>query len=160
MIRNVTPDDIQPITDIYNDYIRTSVATFETTPLTVKEMGDRIMSISREYPYFVCVENERVVGFCCAHRWKDRDAYDSTLETTVYLSPRAKGRGLGRAMMERLIDECRRRGFFALIACITGCNDESIALHRKLGFKQVSLFEQVGYKLGQRLDVVDYELRL
>ena len=62
--------------------------------------------------------------------------------------------------MEKLVDECRRRGFKALIACITGENEASIAFHRRLGFEQVSLFRSVGYKHGRWLDVVDMELLL
>lgn len=101
-----------------------------------------------------------MAGYCYAHPWKERAAYSNTLETTIYLHPDFKGRGTGTALMDRLVADCRRMGFKALIACITGENEASIAFHRKLGFEQASLFRSVGYKHGRWLDVVDMELLL
>ncbi len=160
MIRRVTPQDTAAITGIYNEYIAHTVISFETEPLSETEMQRRIGQISAAFPYFVYEIDDEVAGYCYAHEWKERAAYRHTLETTVYLSPRHTGKGIGLALMQRLIDECRNRGYHALIACITGNNEASKALHAKLGFTQVSHFKAVGYKLGQWLDVVDYELLL
>lgn len=82
------------------------------------------------------------------------------METTVYLSPAVVGRGIGTLLMKNLIEECRLSEYKALIACITEGNSESMALHKKLGFKQVSFFEKVGFKFGRWLNVIDYELLL
>lgn len=160
MIRDVKLDDARAIADIYRGYVVDGVASFETRAVEEPEMRRRIAEISALYPYFVYEESGHVVGYCYAHAWKERAAYCHTLETTIYLAPDSCGKGIGRQLMERLIDDCRRRGFHALIACVTGGNEASCALHRKLGFKQVSMFEQVGEKFGQWLDVVDYELLL
>lgn len=124
-------------------------------------MGERIKDISTEYPYYV-YENEdgTVSGYCYAHRWKEREAYSHTLETTIYLAPGIERRGIGTQLMHMLIDECRHRGFVALIACITGDNEASIKMHASLGFEQKSCFEKVGIKFGKMLDVVDMELLL
>ena len=151
MIRNVSSQDAKAIVDIYNEYVVNSVATFETEPLRVEEMEGRIAGISASYPYLVYVDHDEVVGYCYAQY---------TLETTVYLSPRYKGKGIGRQLMERLIEECRAGGYHALIACITEGNEASCSLHEKLGFKKVSHFEKVGLKFERWLDVVDYELRI
>ena len=118
MIRNVSLRDAKAIVDIYNEYVVNSVATFETEPLRVEEMEGRIAGISASYPYLVYVDQDEVVGYCYAHTWKEKAAYKYTLETTVYLSPRYKGKGIGRQLMERLIEECRAGGYHALIACI------------------------------------------
>ena len=160
MIREVTPHDADAITAIYNEYILHSTISFETEPLTPEAMRDRIAHIADHYPYFVAEEAGTVVGYCYAHPWKERAAYGHTLETTVYLSPLGQNKGLGRELMLRLIEECRRQGYRALIACITGNNEASRAFHARLGFEQVSLFKEVGHKFGQWLDVVDYELLL
>lgn len=161
MIREVKPqEDAAAITAIYNEYILHSTISFETEPLTIEAMRDRIAHIAETYPYFVAEEEGVITGYCYAHPWKERAAYGHTLETTVYLSPEYQSRGTGRQLMSRLIDECRHRGYRALIACITGNNEASRTFHARLGFKQVSLFTEVGYKLGQWLDVVDYELLL
>ncbi|OUP15880.1 GNAT family N-acetyltransferase [Parabacteroides distasonis] len=160
MIRNVSLRDAKAIVDIYNEYIVNSVITFETEPLREEEMRERMAAISASYPYLVYLVDDEVAGYCYAHAWKERAAYRYTLETTVYLSPGYKGKGIGRLLMERLIEECRAGGFHALIACITEGNEASYSLHEKLGFRKVSHFEKVGMKFGRWLDVVDYELIL
>jgi L-amino acid N-acyltransferase YncA len=160
MIRNVKPEDVSAITDIYNHYVRESTATFETEPVTEEEMRNRVLSISAHFPYLVDEENEVITGYCYAHPWKARAAYQYTLETTVYLAPEFIGKGIGRLLMERLIEESRSSGFRALIACITAENESSCSFHERLGFEKVSHFVKVGEKFGRRLDVVDYEMLL
>lgn len=160
MIRPVKISDTEEITNIYNDYIVNSVATFETEPLGEEEMRFRIAQVSMRFPYFVLVEDGKIVGYCYAHPWKSRAAYKYTLETTVYVSSKHLGRGIGKQLMLKLIEECRRKGYRALVACITSGNTASCVLHEKLGYKKVSHFERVGIKLGKWLDVVDYELLL
>lgn len=100
------------------------------------------------------------MAYAYAHPWKERAAYAATWETTVYADHACVRRGLGTALMRVLIDRCRRQGCRVLIACITGCNAPSIAMHSKLGFFRASHFKGVGMKMGRTLDVVDYELRL
>ncbi len=159
-IRNVQWQDTGAITAIYNEYVLHSVVTFETEPLREEEMRTRIAEISARFPYFVCEEAGNVVGYCYAHPWKERAAYAHTLETAVYLSSHHTGKGMGTLLMQELIESCRRAEFRALVACVTEGNIASDALHRKLGFKQVSRFEQVGWKFGCWLGIVDYELLL
>ena len=99
-------------------------------------------------------------GYCYAHPWKERAAFANTFETTVYVAHGSGGRGIGTSLMQRLIEACRDKGCRVLVACITGCNEPSIALHKKLGFVQASHFHNVGYKFGRWLDVVDLEMQL
>lgn len=80
--------------------------------------------------------------------------------TTVYLTPEACHKGIGPLLMTHLIDECRRQGYHALIACITADNLSSLRFHHRLGFRQVSRFSEVGLKFGRWLDVIDLELIL
>ena len=160
IIRPVELSDSNAITEIYNHYILNSVASFETEALSIEMMRNRISEISVNFPYFVCEIDGDIAGYCYAHPWKERAAYRFTLETTVYISPQHLHEGIGRILMEELINSCTERGFHALIACITGNNEASIALHERLGFKKVSYFEKVGYKHNQILDVVDYQLLL
>lgn len=82
-------------------------------------------------------------------RGKKRQLINIRLRPPVYLSPRYKGKGIGRQLMERLIEECRAGGYHALIACITEGNEASCSLHEKLGFRKVSHFEKVGLKFGR-----------
>lgn len=158
-IRDVRPADMPEITRIYNHYVLETDISFETEPVSVGEMTRRMEEFTASYPYIVCVADGRVAGYCYAHPWKSRAAYAGTLETTIYLDP-VHRRGIGLALMERLIDDCRKAGFDSLIACITGGNEASCRMHERLGFRQASFFKAVGRKFGRMLDVVDYQLQL
>ena len=161
LIRPVEERDIPAITGIYNHYVEHSDATFEVVPLSVSAMQKRVTAIVSEgFPYFVVEINGHVAGFAYAHTWKGYPAYSGSWETTVYLDPESTGRGLGHALMVPLIESCRAAGAHTLIACITGGNLPSIRLHEALGFRQASLFREVGLKFNRRLDVVDYQLLL
>lgn len=160
IIRQVELRDAARITEIYNYYILHCTASFETEALTEKDMETRIRTISEEFPYFVLEEGGVVQGYCYVHDWKERAAYKGVVETTVYVAREARGRGYGRKLMEQLVAACRERGYRALIACITGENTGSLAMHKRLGFTQVSHFKDVGMKFGRLLDVIDYELVL
>ena len=160
MIRPARTEDAEAIASIYAHYVRHTTISFETEAPSAEEMARRIQEISAHCPYFVEEADGKIQGYCYVHPWKERAAYSHTYETTIYLSPDACHTGIGTTMMDHLIAECRKRGYHALIACITEGNEASIALHQKLGFKQVSEFIQVGQKFGRWLNVVDLELLL
>ena len=160
MIREVTPEDAAALAAVYNPFVTGTAITFETQPVSAAEMRRRIEELSPRYPYYIYEDGGEVLGYCYLHPWKPRAAYSRTWEVTIYLSSAAQGRGVGSEMLRRLIADARERGVIALIACITQGNEHSIGFHKHLGFKQVSLFEKVGYKFGRMLDVVDLELVL
>ncbi|MCF2597407.1 N-acetyltransferase [Phocaeicola barnesiae] len=160
MIRTVTLNDAQAIADIYNEYIVHTCITFETAPVSPAEMADRIRTISSTYPYFVYEADGEMLGYCYAHGWKEKQAYRQTAETTVYVKKGHTGKGIGQALMQQLIDVSQKAGLHVLIACITYPNEASVRLHEKLGFKQVSRFNEVGRKFGQWLDIYDFQLVL
>lgn len=159
-LRPVRLEDASQIAEIYNHYVLETTISFETEAVSEHEMRARIADISSHYPYFVIEKNGRISGYCYAHEWKRRNAYQYTLETTLYLHPEAKGQGLGTLLMNALTEACRQAGFRALVACITADNEPSIRLHEKLGFTRASFFPAVGYKFGEMLDVTDYILQL
>lgn len=160
MIRPVKTEDAESIAAIYNEYILNTDISFETDAVTTEEMRLRIYEISTKFPYFVFEIDGKVVGYCYAHLWKSRAAYKHTLETTVYIAKSYQGQGIGRKLMEKLIESCKQQGYKVLIACITEDNQKSCQMHEKLGFKQVSHFEKVGCKFGRWLGVLDFELIL
>lgn len=160
-IRRVDPTrDAKEITEIYSWYVKNTTSTFELIPLSEEEMRQRIEDIASCFPYYVWEEGGDILGYCYAHKWKGFRAYDITLETTIYLRPGAKGRGIGRQLMKRLMGECRDMGIVSLIACITAENEESCRFHESLGFLPVSRFRGVGKKFGRLLDVTDYQKEL
>lgn len=160
LIRKVRLSDAAEIAEIYNRHIIHTTVTFETEPVDADEMKRRIAGFSADGLYFVCESEGKVAGYCYAHTWKTKDAYSRTLETTVYVAENFKHAGVGTMLMERLISECRRSGIHALVACITDGNAESVDFHRRLGFRRVSHFSQVGRKFGEWIDIEDYELIL
>lgn len=160
MIRQMEFHDAEAVAAIYNEYVENSVATFDTEPVDEGDMGLWIFDIASSFPCFVYEEDDEILGYCYAQPWNERDAYRYTLETTVYVARGREGKGIGEALMRKLIEECRRDGYHALIACITEGNAASDALHVKLGFKRVAHFKEVGLKFERWLDVADYELLL
>ena len=161
MIREVlAAEDAAAIAALYNEYVLHTTISFETAALTPPAMQARIESYAAECPYLVYEEEGNILGYCYAHRWKERAAYARTWESTIYLSPQACGKGRGAPLMQELIARCREAGCRVLIACITQGNERSCRFHKNLGFRQVSHFHAVGEKFGRLLDVVDYELRL
>lgn len=161
-IRPIDPArDAEAIARIYAPFVTDTDISFESVPPSAAEMRARLESFLHDSPGFLWQTPEgAVAGYCYAHPWKERAAYNPTLETTIYLDPAFARQGIGRALMEHLVADCRRRGVHSLIACITGGNEASCRLHEALGFTQASLFRQVGFKHGRWLDVVDYQLLL
>lgn len=160
ILRDARPADAEAIAAIYAPYVRETTVSFEEEPVSAEAMARRLAVFARHWPVLVAERGGRVVGYCYAHPWKERAAYALTLETTIYLEPSACGGGIGPMLMRRLADECRLRGAHALVACITDDNAASIAMHRRLGFREVSHFTEVGRKFGRWLGVVDMEMIL
>ncbi len=160
MIRQLIEADIADITALYNHYVENGVETFETEKMTEGSMRARAMWISLDNPYYVCRQDGKLAGFAYAHVWKERAAYCNTYEVSIYLDPACRHQGIGTQLMKRVIADCMDSGCHALVACVTGINEASRCFFEKLGFKQVSHFKEVGYKMGMWLDVVDYELVL
>lgn len=160
-IRDYVAADSAGIAEIYNHHVVNTTVSFETVPVSAAEMASRLRDISATYPCLVCVDSDgRVVGYAYAHRWKEKEAYSATAETTVYVGEGHGGHGVGRMLMTALIERSREAGLHALIACITADNDASCRFHEGLGFSRVSMFREVGCKFGRWLDVADYELLL
>ena len=161
MIRPIRIEDAAAVAAIYNHYIEHSTATFDTEPLSDRQMLSRLEAIVGRRPGYVSLsEAGEFQGYAYAHPWKEKAAYRYTLETTIYLAPRFVGQGVGRALLSHLVEGCRREGYRSLIACITQGNVASEVLHRKMGFRPVSRFVQVGTKFGRWIDVADYQLLL
>ena len=107
-IRPVSPDDAPALADIYNYYVQETVISFETEPLSAVAMRERVLQIAAEFPYLVGEVGGQVVGFACAHRWRERAAYAHTWESTIYLHPDWCRRGIGQGLMRELLRRCRK----------------------------------------------------
>ena len=160
MIREVIDKDIQHICEIYNYYIKNTIVTFEEQPVTIENMKKRVDEIVPNFPYYVYVEDEEVIGYTHAKNWKSRDAYRFSVESTVYLDNKAIGKGIGTQLYTKLLDELRKRKYHAVLACIALPNEKSQYLHEKFGFKKIAHLSEVGYKFNKWIDVGYWELIL
>jgi phosphinothricin acetyltransferase len=161
-IRDATPADIAAIQAIYAHHVLHGLASFEEVAPPVEEMRARYEAIVGDgKPYLVAEIDGRVVGYGYASSYRTRSAYRYTLENSIYIDERARGRGVGTALLDELVARCRRGPWRQMLAVIgDSANTASIALHRKAGFRQVGLFERVGYKHGRWVDSVVMQLEL
>ncbi|KAK5654220.1 hypothetical protein OQA88_7395 [Cercophora sp. LCS_1] len=161
-IRPVQATDIPTITSIYADAVTHSTATYELGPPDESEMSNRIDSLKDSgFPYFVAVDDSsQVLGYAYISPFRTRPAYRFFVENSVYISSDAKGKGIGRMLMERLIQECGALGFRQIVAVIGdgGAESASVKFHEKLGFRHVGKLEGSGFKFGRWLDTVLMQL--
>lgn len=160
MLRTVQPDDALAIAEIYNHYILNSPATFEELPVAPGEMRQRIVETAESYPWFVCEEDGKLLGYAYGRRWRERAAYRYSTEAGVYLDPSAVGMGIGSALLDALLTELRARQFHSVIGGVALPNEASVALLLKFGFRQVAHFKETGNKFGRWIDVGYWQLML
>lgn len=149
-IRLAGADDAAAIAAIYAPYVTDTPVSFEEAAPDADEMAARINGGGTGlHPWLIAVEDAAVVGFASSSPFRSRPAYRWTVETGVYLAPPAQGRGIGRALMERMIELLTRQGFAAVVAGITLPNPASVALHERLGFAPCATYRETGFKMGQ-----------
>jgi phosphinothricin acetyltransferase len=163
-IRAARETDLDRITEIYADAVRHGTASYELQPPDRAEMGARFAALAgKEFPYILAEEaNGGVLGYAYAGPFRPRPAYRFVVEDSIYVAPEAKGKGVGRLLLQALVDEAKRLGFRQIIAVIgDGTPDSaSVRLHEKLGFRLSGRLEGSGYKHGRWLDTVFMQLSL
>jgi len=155
-IRDATEADFEAITGIYAWNVLNGTGTFALEPPSRDEMVASFKSISAmRLPYIVAVEGDAVVGYAYAAPFRTRPAYRYGVEDSIYLAPEAVGRGVGKALLQRLIAMCTERGLYSIIAVIgDSVNAASVGVHRSCGFTQTGTLPNAGFKFGRWLDVV------
>ena len=162
VIRDAGVADLPRINEIYNHYVLTSPVTFDIEPISREQRRGWFERYSSAGPHRLLVAEEGglVLGYADSHRFRDRPAYDTSIETTVYCAPKAVGRGLGRLLYEALFDALRGEDIHTAIAGITLPNAASVALHERFGFALVGVMHDIGHKFDRYWDVAWYEKRL
>jgi L-amino acid N-acyltransferase YncA len=152
-IRPAEPGDAAAVAAIYSHYVETSPATFDEQAPAVEEVAARIERA--RLPFLVAEEDGRVQGYAYLAPYKERSAYRFTAECSVYVAAGRRGRGIGRALLERLLAAGAEAGVRQVIAIIGATGGEaSIALHRALGFRDAGRLEAVGFKHDRWHDTV------
>jgi L-amino acid N-acyltransferase len=154
LLRLARPADAEAIRGIYNAEVTGSSVTFDLRPRSLEEQVEWLEARSGAFAVVVAEDDDEVVGFAALSPYRDRPAYSTTVEDSVYIRHDRRGTGLGRALLTELIEVAERQGFHTVMARIVGHHSASIELHRSLGFDVVGVEREVGRKFGKWLDVV------
>jgi L-amino acid N-acyltransferase YncA len=161
LIRPAVRDDLSDIAAIYNHEIVNSTATFDLEPPTLAYWEARLASPHPGDHLLVAVdEDEDVVGYAYSGSYRPRPAYNLTRETSIYLDPSVRGRGIGGLLYPALLDAMTRSGVHTAIALVALPNPGSVALHKTCGFEHVGTMREVGFKFDQWVDVEWYQKML
>jgi phosphinothricin acetyltransferase len=157
-VRPAIDDDLEALNDIYNHYVRTSHVTFDVDPTSIawrrrwfEEHSDG------RHRVFVALHDGEVIGYASSGRYRAKAAYETTVETSVYVAPEYLGRGVGAFLYAVLLDALEREDVHRALAGIAQPNEASVALHRRFGFELVAHFGEQGRKFGRYWDVDWYE---
>jgi phosphinothricin acetyltransferase len=154
-IRTAARADLPVLLDIYNHYVLTTPISFDIEPRTLGQRRawlDQFSSTGR-HRCVVALSADRPVGWACSAQFKEKAAYATTIETSVYLAPDEAGRGLGRQLYKALFDELKGEDIHRAYAGITLPNDASVGLHEAMGFRLIGVQPEVGRKFGRYWDV-------
>jgi len=154
VLRDATAADVPAISAIYNHYVLHSTSTYQTEAETDSDRAAWLAAHGGRYPVVVAELDGRVVGWASLSRYKERAAYEPTVENSVYVDERLHGRGIGHALLADLIDRGRRLGHHSILAVVSADQPASIALHERCGFTRVGHLREIGRKFGRWLDVM------
>ena len=155
--RPATHADAPALVDIYNHYVTTSTVTFDVDPWTVADMEHKIDAVAKlSMPFIVAELEGDLIGYAYLSTWRDKCAYETTMENTLYLREDARGLGIGRLLLDELVRLGGEAGVREVIAVIASSTDAvpSIRLHERAGFARVGEMDNVGRKFDEWLGVV------
>jgi phosphinothricin acetyltransferase len=155
VIRRAEPGDLPALLAIYNHYIATTPITFDIEPRTLAQRREWLeqFSDSGRYQCFAAVAGSEPVGWACSARFKEKEAYATSIETSVYCAPDHTGKGLGRRLYATLFAALKGEDIHRAYGGVTLPNDASVALHKASGFGHVGTYNEIGRKFGKYWDV-------
>ena len=151
--RNALIKDLDEITKIYNESILKTVATFDTEEKSIEEQKTWFKEHGPKNPIIVAEESGNILGWAALSKYSTRCAYSDTAEISLYVKDEYQDRGIGKKLIEKIIQEGKKAGLHVVIARITEQNEKSVHLHKSVGFEHVGIMKEVGLKFGKRLDV-------
>ena len=152
-IRQATPADLGQITEIYNDAIQKTTATFDTELKTLEEQESWFANHDASHPILIAEQDGLVTGWASLSQWSDRCAYNATAEISLYVKEEYRGKGIGKQLMKAIIQEGKTAGLHTVIARIAGSNKISADLCKSFEFQYIGTMREVGKKFGNLLDV-------
>ena len=152
-IRKAVDDDIPAITKIYNEAILNTTATFDLEPKSVSSQRKWFKGHGSKNPILVAVIDNNVIGWISLSEYSTRCAYADTAELSLYVEESFRNQGIGKKLIQAILDEGQKVGLHTVISRIAGGNEISIHLHKQFGFDDVGVMKEVGNKFGKLLDV-------
>src|SRR5258706_4717517 len=160
-IRNANENDLAQLLDIYNDTILHTTAVYQYEVHTLQMRKEWFATKQQQgFPVFVAEENDRIAGFSTIGTFRQWQAYKYSVENSVYVASDQRGKGIGKLLMQPLIDAAKQMDMHTIIASIDATNEISLRLHKNFGFEEVAHFKQVGYKFNKWLDLKFLQLIL
>jgi phosphinothricin acetyltransferase len=161
-IRLAGEDDLPGLNDLYNEYVTTAHYTFDVEPMSIADRREWFSHYgeSGRHRLLVAALDGAVLGYASSSRFRDKPAYATSVETSIYLTPDAAGFGLGKRLYAELFSSLRGEDVHRAYAGIALPNPASIALHERFGFKKAAHFTEQGFKFGRYWDVAWYEKAL
>ncbi|HLK28602.1 MAG TPA: GNAT family N-acetyltransferase [Puia sp.] len=158
-IRPATENDLQQMLDIYNEIIANTTAVFQYDPHSLEMRKEWFAQKQKDgFPVFVAEENGEVLGFSTIGPFRNWQAYQYSVENSVYVRSDLRGKGIGKLLLQATINAAKEMKMHTIIAGIDASNEASIAMHEQFGFEQVAYFKEVGYKFEKWLDLVFLQL--
>jgi L-amino acid N-acyltransferase len=155
ILRPAEAGDAAAVAAIWNPVIRETAATFTTLEKTPDALAADFAARAAEGKLFLLAEEAgRILGFATYAQFRNGPGYARTMEHSIILSPDARGRGVGRALMGALEDHARAAGVHSLWAGVSAENPAGLAFHRAIGFAAIAQLPEVGYKFGRWMDLV------
>ncbi|UQZ36266.1 GNAT family N-acetyltransferase [Paenibacillus sp. PK3_47] len=150
-------EHLEDVLDIYNYYVMNTTVSFHTEPQTLQEMRQAVLNGDHRFKSYAIVQDGSMRGYVLIARHKNKQAYDTSGEISIYLRPGQGGRGLGGEALSFIEEQAAELGFLVLVATVCADNEPSRRLFLKHGYEQSALFREIGYKFGRWLDIVSYQ---
>lgn len=147
-IRLIQESDTQEVLAIYQYYVENTIISFEYEAPSMEEYLERINVITEKYPWLVCLENNKIIGFAYGSIHRYRTAYQWSPESTIYLTPNFHSKGIGKILYQTLFDLLKLQGYYNVFAGVALPNNKSIGFHKAMKFEEIGLFKNVGFKHG------------
>jgi len=159
LIRNASEGDLSELTALYNHYVETTASTFDLEPFTLesRKLWFDKFAVKGPHRLFVAEKDAKVVGYATSSQFRVKAAYDTSVETSVYIDPVMTGKGIGYSLYESLFEVLTHEDIHRVYAGITRPNPASILLHEKIGFTSIGVYKEVGRKFGKYWDVEWFE---
>ena len=164
-IRTVTPEDAERLLEIYSYYVKNTAISFEYEIPSLEEFRERIVNISKKYPYICAIADEKIIGYAYAGVFHEREAYRYSVELSIYVDLERRRGGCGRALYAALEERLKKQGIKNLYACIAVppkkadeyLTFDSMKFHKKMGYKIAGHFHSCGIKFDRWYDMIYME---